>query len=130
MGIVTGFVDQLSPLALAAWLFVAELIPNRDAVFTEIAATKDAFLQAADMLADLAANRVVVAVVSAYILYRLYTLLFTPFLRLMRNHEIGYIPDVRQTELERSKVSRSHARHCCAHSSYTHPGGWPPPPHR
>ena len=100
-----GFlVDQLSPLALAAWLFVAELIPNREAVFAEIAATKDAFLQAADMLADLAANRVVVTIVSAYVIYRLYTLFFAPFLRLMRNHEIGYIPDVRQSELERSKV--------------------------
>ena len=104
MGVLTGFVDQLSPLALAAWLFVAELIPNREAVFAEIAATKDAFLQAADMLADLAANRVVVTIVSAYILYRVCILLFTPFVRILRNHEIGYIPDVRQSELERSKV--------------------------
>ena len=111
MGVLSGFYEQLSPKLVAAWLFVTELIPNREAVLREAELTTTAFADALSSAYALLSSRVVIAIIAAYVLYKIISLVFFPYQRITRNHEVGYVPEASgQSHYERSLDVRRRRR--------------------
>eukprot|EP00042_Codosiga_hollandica_P035908 m.269667 g.269667 ORF g.269667 m.269667 type:complete len:479 (+) comp54748_c0_seq1:1082-2518(+) len=101
---------------------VSSMLLQNDALAVELKKTSQAFVMLAEVASEFLTGRVALTLVLLYVLYRMYLFFFTPFRRILMNHEVGYLPERNQSTMERSMDVRRRRR--TGDLPPVYPNGW------